>query len=849
MIDKNNPMYANYPHLNQNKEKNEPVNGDPVQQDVIEDVSQDDELIINGGGNGDNGDNKKNKSKKKKWPIFIILLLVAGIAAFACFKLFGQPKDTEYINIGEEAIVRDVTLEDDADLDHDGLTNGEEKELGTDPRSIDTDNDGIIDFDEINTTKTDPLKFDTDGDTVDDGTEVALGLDPLNAKTDGTPDGERTFEISHKLGEGSLTVTGKSGVANIYAKKVESFNKANNPGIVSDMYEFYIEKGKFESAELQLTYQDNVFNNSDYTEDDLAIFQYMNDGTYKKVGGVVDKDKNTVTVELEHFSKYCLAVAPAVERKAASKVFIVLDNSGSMYPEEMCEGSDENDVDFKRVDFAKNLIEASNLDEVKFGAAKFTGDYTELCGGFDNSKETLFEKIESLKTTEETFNGTHIAEAIISACNNFNADDLNHRKFIILLTDGETTEGQGWAGLFDYNENDAIKAANKKNVSVIVVGLGNSVDSDYCTKIADGTNGKFIYVNNSSALEDVYEAIHAVMNNGYVDLDQDGEMDHIMIADSGFDMETNAFSFNNYLVKSPYEDELINGQCHGMAVFAQRYYMGILPQKADAIPRTKSALFGEWGQGVAYDLTLHEFFNNGDSNYTLSDVNLKDFVLFPEINAKMTGNIWDRLQKSEDDKYHLEFVPEFRKYIEDHPLLEIRTITRDSIATGKNKDGTEYKYKSYEDIYYTIDVDYDSLSDEHKAQYQVLAAFNNLWASQLIDGYYTKHTFNDDEFQNIIDWVNFGIIPVAAGEGHSTNLTQIYRDIDNPFKYTLLIYDNNDRNHFKSMELTLTKYNKFALDFTAWTNDYKFEIWDTDNIYMQGPGAKVSLTFMVYGRG
>ena len=70
-------MAPNYPHLNQNKEKNEPVNEDPVQQDVIEDVSHDDELIVNGGGNGDDGDNKKNKSKKKKWPIFVILLFVS----------------------------------------------------------------------------------------------------------------------------------------------------------------------------------------------------------------------------------------------------------------------------------------------------------------------------------------------------------------------------------------------------------------------------------------------------------------------------------------------------------------------------------------------------------------------------------------------------------------------------------------------------------------------------------------------------------------------------------------------------------------------------------------------------
>ena len=68
-------------------------------------------------------------------------------------------------------------------------------------------------------------------------------------------------------------------------------------------------------------------------------------------------------------------------------VSIVLDNSGSMFPDELCHGSDENDVEFKRVDFAKELIETSD-ENTKFEVIKFTGrKSTTIISSFDDSKE------------------------------------------------------------------------------------------------------------------------------------------------------------------------------------------------------------------------------------------------------------------------------------------------------------------------------------------------------------------------------------------------------------------------------------------------------------------------------
>lgn len=66
------------------------------------------------------------------------------------------------------------------DADRDGLTNGEEARIGTDPYSADTDRDGISDLQEV-VLGTDPAHPDTDRDGIPDGAEVLAGSDPTSA--------------------------------------------------------------------------------------------------------------------------------------------------------------------------------------------------------------------------------------------------------------------------------------------------------------------------------------------------------------------------------------------------------------------------------------------------------------------------------------------------------------------------------------------------------------------------------------------------------------------------------------------------------------------------------------------
>lgn len=67
------------------------------------------------------------------------------------------------------------------DLDGDGLSNLEEKNIGSNPQLVDSDFDGLSDYAEVEEYFTNPISVDTDGDTFWDGEEVKAGTDPSDA--------------------------------------------------------------------------------------------------------------------------------------------------------------------------------------------------------------------------------------------------------------------------------------------------------------------------------------------------------------------------------------------------------------------------------------------------------------------------------------------------------------------------------------------------------------------------------------------------------------------------------------------------------------------------------------------
>jgi hypothetical protein len=79
-----------------------------------------------------------------------------------------------------------ITASFSDDADGDGILNTNETALGTNPRSSDTDNDGLSDPQELYSYDTDPLVYDMDGDSLSDGEEVlSYGSNPKVRDSDG----------------------------------------------------------------------------------------------------------------------------------------------------------------------------------------------------------------------------------------------------------------------------------------------------------------------------------------------------------------------------------------------------------------------------------------------------------------------------------------------------------------------------------------------------------------------------------------------------------------------------------------------------------------------------------------
>ena len=91
-----------------------------------------------------------------------------------------------------------VILAVGTDSDNDGLTDGDEAVLGTDPNEPDTDGDGIDDGDEV-ALGTSPLFSDSDGDGIADGDEAGFGTNPVIFDTDGDGVGDGAELVLSRL--------------------------------------------------------------------------------------------------------------------------------------------------------------------------------------------------------------------------------------------------------------------------------------------------------------------------------------------------------------------------------------------------------------------------------------------------------------------------------------------------------------------------------------------------------------------------------------------------------------------------------------------------------------------------
>jgi hypothetical protein len=158
------------------------VKTDPTRVDTDRDgVADGDELVF--GGNpalfdvdaftDSDGDGLLDKEETNGWSVtYYKVSTVPGVRGVAVTCAPGDAAN--WSDCATEPVSDPLRI----DTDGDGLTDAEERALGTHPNLWDTDGDGISDYDEVKgTVKTNPLDADTDNDRLSDHAEMIVGWD------------------------------------------------------------------------------------------------------------------------------------------------------------------------------------------------------------------------------------------------------------------------------------------------------------------------------------------------------------------------------------------------------------------------------------------------------------------------------------------------------------------------------------------------------------------------------------------------------------------------------------------------------------------------------------------------
>lgn len=419
--------------------------------------------------------------------------------------------------------------DDQEDLDKDDLTNLEEQQLSTFPFMDDSDQDGFLDGEEVHVYHTNPLNPDTDEDKLTDGMEPVFGTDPLNPNTKSQDllDGELQVEhvteteLTERDQKVNPTVTIKTTAENatsLVITNVEDMfaNLSNDlPGYLGAPFDFETNED-FNEATLTFKYDQSL---EDVTSNFRPEIYYYNEETEqleKLANQDFDREKNTVSAQVKHFSTYILLNGvlfdeaweremriPNTDEEGNVKnidVVFSIDSSGSM---------SSNDRDSLRKEAASRFVD--RLREEDRSAVV----------DFDNTARTLVEltsdktKVKYAISRIDSSGGTNLyrglQKAVDEIVKNGNED---HGKYIIFLTDGDGS----------WNES-ALNSAKDHNIIVYTIGLGYGVNQSLLKRIATETGGKYFFATDASNLGDIFDETAEDTIDDAKDSDLDGISD------------------------------------------------------------------------------------------------------------------------------------------------------------------------------------------------------------------------------------------------------------------------------------------------------------------------------------
>ena len=755
----------------------------------------------------------------------IILLLIAVATVVVVRMIIKHNREVEaakksLVQFDINSTFKEAEFPPEEDWDGDGLKNKDELDgfdfefeaktetLKTNVQSEDSDGDGISDGDEIKL-GLNPLNEDTDGDGVIDGYEIIAGLNPKRKRSDETTDdAERIMKIEKKCGELTLTMNGNANCAEVTVEEIGLVGISKNTSVLSRVYNIYSDN-KFSSGTVSFEVDMDKVNRMGLELTDLSVLRFdVDKKKYIKIDSRVDKQNKTVSADIRMLGTYVMGVDKTVNLKATTRVFFLIDNSGSMYPKEQCPDSTENDVDFKRLSFAQSLIGRFD-DDYQIGISKYTGTYTKMTG-FTTDKKLVGDTLSRIKNEKEVFNGTHSQTALASCIAEFGSDSAStkYSNIIVMLSDGESDE-VGGAKL-----EELVKQANEKNILILTVGLGRDADRDWLQTIASGTRGKYYSASDANALDDVYKNIVTSLNYEIVTYSGKDEIKGYSLYNTGFDPKKNGFAFKNFRTATTSSVDF------GMAVMARDWYVGNLKTSLTSLKPADES--DQKVSADGYDIKGTAFGDIYDQRRELHAVNSELFSgKYSDVTKYLDfSSSGDTLQVDED--------------------LKSDALNKGWKITNSPIEGSSLKWNSVDFLSLDIADSYDKIEsgyDKNSAEFaKALYRLNTL---QWDDSESEFKLTDKDAFTTITKQLSLGVPVVTTIDGtHTINAIGLIQDSLCHRKYILQVYDNNYPDEKK--ELYLEKKMILRLNI----NDGVPTIEKTDFTYSaKYEGKQVGLSF------
>lgn len=273
----------------------------------------------------------------------------------------------------------------------------------------------------------------------------------------------------------------------------------------------------FEKATITFDYKPDRLGET--SPSDLAVAWFNTDlNRIEVLDSKVNTSEHTVSVETTHFSEYVLVDSKewysvwqrgqTVVRETDANgnylenfnVQLVVDCSGSMSGDRI-ETARQCTYDF---------IQKLSGDD-RFSVIQFADDANTIIP----TTEVRNADMDSVRNAVMNMNdggGTDFNEALRECINQLDFNDRSYTNIIVFLSDGESTV------------NDSIlETLSENGVRIASVALGSTANTSTMKRLSDNTNGQYVYAEDSSDLDVIYNAIQgSLIGVDATDTDGDG---------------------------------------------------------------------------------------------------------------------------------------------------------------------------------------------------------------------------------------------------------------------------------------------------------------------------------------